>query len=285
LAGKILLSIYKLMRKIFGGKGLSKYSTVRSIKNYANSNLRTDIVTIQGHKIHLDPHDSMKLSINEIYEALEIELIKKEICLNDFVIDVGAHIGYHTLNMAKCVGENGKVFSFEPEPDNFCMLKKNVEVNHYSNVITENKAVGITNGKSILYTSQTHSGIHRMYPSKSCQKQIEINSVKLDDYFKKNNLLDKIKLIKIDVEGAELNVLQGSKEILSKSKNLLIFLEFIPNHIMDCGMIPKDILDFLQSYGFKIFCINEHKNKIEPVFNEKEIFDLFPHGINLFCKK
>jgi len=282
---KLLLPTYKWMRKILGGKGLTKYSTVRSIKNYANSNLRTDIVNIQDHKMYLDRHDSMKLSINEVYEPLEIELIKKEINLNDFVIDVGAHIGYHSLNMVKCVGKSGKVFSFEPEPENFSILKKNVEVNQYNNVITENKAVGSNNNKIILYTSQTHSGTHRIYPSKSCQNQIEIECVKLDDYFKKNNFLDKIKLLKIDVEGAELNVLEGSAEILTINKNLSIFLEFVPNHIRDCGMEPKDIIDLLQSYEFKISCINEHKKRIEPISNVKEILDLFPQGINLFCKK
>jgi len=285
LANKILLPTYKWMKKILGGKGLTKYSAVRSVKNYANSNLRTDIINIQGHKMYLDRHDSMKLSINEVYEPLEIELIRKEIKLNDFVIDVGAHIGYHTLNMAKCVGKTGKVFSFEPEPENFSILKKNVQVNEYQNIITKNKAVGSSNNKIILYTSQNHSGIHRMYPSKSCQNQIEIECVKLDDYFKKNNFLDKIKLLKIDVEGAELNVLQGSKEILSKNKNLSIFLEFVPKHIMECGMVPNDILNFLQSYEFKIFCINEHENRIDPISNEKEILNSFPQGINLFCKK
>ena len=89
----------------------------------------------------------MRLSTRGYYEPFITAFVKDMIKEGDIVIDIGAHIGYYTLLFSKLVGKTGKVFAFEAHPDNFTLLKQNVETNGYTNVVVENKAVSNYNGK------------------------------------------------------------------------------------------------------------------------------------------
>lgn len=77
----------------------------------------------------LEATDCLGLLTHEIHEPLMTEIIKRETKEGDVVLDIGAHIGYYTLMFARLVGKEGKVFAFEPDPDNFTLLKKNIEIN------------------------------------------------------------------------------------------------------------------------------------------------------------
>ena len=143
--------LYNIIRALIGGKGLSKYKIIRTSKKFAENNIHSSHVNVQGHEMYLDTSDSLRLSTNDVFEPYTTQVIKQNISSGDIVIDIGANIGYFTLIMAKCIRENGKVFSFEPEPKNFELLKKNVEINNYSNVILEKKAIGKKTGTTKLY--------------------------------------------------------------------------------------------------------------------------------------
>ena len=67
-------------------------------------------------------------------------LVKRIVRNGDIVVDIGAHIGYYTLIFARLVGPKGKVFAFEPEPNNFNLLIKNIKINGYKNIIPVQKA-------------------------------------------------------------------------------------------------------------------------------------------------
>jgi len=242
----------------------------------------------------LDPHDTLKLSTDGIFEPFETNLVKKSIKKGDVVLDIGANIGYYTLVFAKLVGEQGKVFSFEPEPFNFNLLKKNVEINNYQNVILQNSAVSNSEGKIKLYLSHEQSGTHRIYPSEICSKDyVEVKMMRLDDYFKKNSLAEKISFIKIDVEGAELGVLEGMESLLEQNKNLEILIEFIPPYIKEFGSNPMDLLNLLEKYNFKINLINNKTQKLEEIHDknillkkyENYVQGDYPEVTNLLCIK
>ena len=131
---KILNSVgYRLVSST--GLGLGRFKLVRIFANRMTAPIKNDFAIVMGNKMFLDPQDSLLLSINGIYEEFETELVSKEISKNDVVVDIGANIGYYTLIFAKLVGENGKVFAFEPDPSNFALLKKNVELNGFRNVV------------------------------------------------------------------------------------------------------------------------------------------------------
>ena len=174
--------------------------------------------------------------------------------------------------IAKLVGENGKVFAFEPEPSNFELLKKNIEINGYHNVVLEQKAVSDKSGDCILYTGQKSSGANRIYEPKKTKtqdfKSIKVSTVSIDDYLAVHNV-SRINFIKMDIEGAEFRALQGMKTLLEKNKNLTIFTEFDKLALEDSGINPENFLDFLLSDGFKIYFVDEEQNKIELIDKKK----------------
>jgi precorrin-6B methylase 2 len=137
----------------------------------------------------------------------------------DIVIDIGAHIGLYTIISSKRVGTNGKVVAIEAHPSNFEMLKSNIKLNQY-NTIMSNRA-------------------------RTEDKFVEVNANTLDYLLQLNKITD-VNWVKIDVEGAEFEVLKGASNVLSKSKDIALLIEVhgLDNHI--------PILEFVSSYNFKI---------------------------------
>jgi FkbM family methyltransferase len=210
---------------------------------------------IDGHKMWLDDKDSLGLSSNNgIFEPQEIELVKQHVSLGDTVLDIGANIGYYTLIFAKLVGEHGKVFAFEPDPTNFALLKKNVEINGYSNVILVPKAVSNENKKAKLYLCEQNQGMHRVYNSVFCNDSIDIEFLRLDDYFQD----DKINFIKIDIEGAEYAAIQGMQNLLNRNREAKLLTEFSPAASLENGIDSTDYLKILVDLGFNIYSVGEN---------------------------
>jgi FkbM family methyltransferase len=180
----------------------------------------------------------------------------------DIVVDVGAHIGRYTIIASKRVGANGKVIAIEAHPGNYEMLNRNIKLNGLTNVTTLNYAVYSKESKIKLYVPDEefgytmHHSIMFSYLSpkyslkgKENEKFIEVNANTLDNLLQKNGISREVNWIKIDVEGAEFEVLKGATEILSNSKDICLLIEvhnpYDTNHY-------KQIIDFLKHYNFKI---------------------------------
>jgi len=267
---KRLFLIYKASARILAGHRIGELYSIGVVHRFIVSSLKPDFVTIQGHRMFLDSKDSLRLSIFP-YEPFQTELAKKEIKKGDTVLDIGANIGYYALIFAKLVGEEGKIFAFEPDPDNFALLKKNVEINGYRNVILVPKAVTNKTGKIRLYLSDYNKGDHRIYDSHDGRNSTEIEAIRLDDYFKNYN--GRIDFIKMDIQGAEGGVIQGMPLLLQKTKNLKIATEFWPAGLKRFGIQPEGYLKLLLKRGFKLYHIDEQEKKIEPV-NIRKLLDM-----------
>ena len=288
---KTLFYLYQKGKNLLGGKGLTKYSFVRNIKNYSISHLQTDYAEVFGNKLFLNKK-GLALSISHYgtYEESEAKIMEEKIKVGNIVVDVGANIGLHTLNMAKIVGNTGQVFAFEPDPSNFEILEKNVKINNYQNIILEQKAVGDKHGRTTLYQSD-NPGNHRLFPlTKQAKGQIQVELTSLDKYFTDSNLANKINFIKIDVEGFEFSVLKGMKNILKNNKKIKILFENMQINTIQAGFTPIKVLNYLTSYDFKLFCLDDSTKKLLHVSNNEEILKLCatPNNyisINLFCEK
>jgi FkbM family methyltransferase len=200
------------------------------------------------------------------------------------VLDLGANIGYYTLIAANIVGENGEVFAFEPETDNFSILEKNIKLNGYKSITAVQKAVSDKTGKARLYLCREDSSMHSIYGMSNNQQFVEIETVRLDDYFKNYN--NSIDFIKIDIEGAEALALQGMSSILKKNKNLKILTEFNPFLLKKSGIKPEKYLESLVGWNFKLYHIHEKEKKLELV-TVKELMNKCPVGeyTNLLCSR
>ena len=178
----------------------------------------------------------------------------------DIVVDIGAHMGRYTIISSKRVGSNGKVVAIEAHPGNFEMLNRNIKLNQLTNVIPLNYAVYSKETKVKLYLPEQESGytIYNTIMSDRAgteDKFVEVNANTVDYLLKLNQIREEqVNWIKVDVEGAEFEVLKGATNVLSKSRDIALLIEI---HGLD-NYGP--ILNFLSLYNFKIEF--EKSNKI-----------------------
>jgi FkbM family methyltransferase len=140
----------------------------------------------------------------------------------DIVYDVGANIGYYAIGIARKVGSKGHVYAFEPSADASLTLKQNITDNNLTNTTIVPKAVSDKTGSIVFHLSEngTMSSIQTGYVDNSV-KSVEMPTISLDDFvFIDGNPPPKFVLI--DVEGAELLVLEGMKEVLKQHKPTII---------------------------------------------------------------
>jgi FkbM family methyltransferase len=208
------------------------------------------IEVIHGHKMQVD------ISLDGIHKCLYLfgyheresaEVFSEIIPKNATVVDIGANIGYYTLIEARVAN---KVYAIEPEPNNIKLLKKNVELNSYEDIIEVHQfAVSDVTGKATLTISDIPNQ-HRLQTPSDTQsgKSIEVKTITLDEFLKEKD----IDVVRIDVEGAEWLVINGMKELLSKEKPMRLFIEVHQNLIVDYMGDANALLDFLFKVGFSV---------------------------------
>ena len=138
--------------------------------------------------------------------------------------DVGANIGYATLLLAKCVGPSGRVLAFEPLAENFRMLEENILLNRHPNVTAENLALMAHAGRIELRTATPGAMTWAASAALDASKAVETQSaeaITLDEYAERNGIA-RIDFLKMDVEGAEADVLAGMTAILDRHKPVLL---------------------------------------------------------------
>jgi len=236
--------------------------------------------------MYLDSKDSNKLSFNEVYEYLVTELVQKEVKMGNVVLDIGAHIGYYALMFAKLVGPHGKVFAFEPEPGNFAILEKNVRVNDYQNVTLIQKAVSDRRDRTGLYLDDVGSGDNRIYDSHDGRRSLEVETIRLDDYFAGDR--GNIDFIKMDIQGAEYAALCGMANLLKRNKGVKLVTEFWPFVLAMNGVAPQAYLQLLIDHGFHLSNIDEGLGKVLPA-SIPELLAAYTiekqNQTNLFCTR
>lgn len=192
------------------------------------------------------------------------------------VVDVGANIGWYTAMASKLIGDQGKVFAFEPDPENFRLLCKNVSANQCNNVETSDWAVTDKTGKIQLFLCEENRGDHRIYKSDKSRRKIDVNATSLDDFFKNSPRVD---IIKIDVQGAERLVFSGMRKIIENNPRLSIMMEFCPAFLRMCNASPDEFLREIKNYGFSIYLIDEDREKLTSIDSVGQ------ESVNLFLKK
>lgn len=253
--------MYKLiipkLKYLLGGYGLRKNFLVTLLIN----SIKPRKVKVSGHTFYLNRGDTTVLEkmLSGSYEPEQTELFKNVVHPGDIVLDIGANVGYYTLLFAKTVGPYGLVYAFEPDPTNFKLLKKNIEVNGYNNIKAFPFAVSNSTRKGFLYLNDYNAGDHRIFDSKNNRKTVPIEIISLRDRFP--NL--RPNFIKIDTQGAEVEILKGIKNIIDDVHSISI--EYWPYGLNKAGYTGKDLCNILTDYGF-VYELNPNLYTIE---NEK----------------
>lgn len=178
------------------------------------------------------------------------------------VVDVGANIGMYTLHAARLLGGQGKVYSFEPAPLTFEILKDNVQVNGFLELgVIELNQAAVTDKAGIakLATFSNNSGHNTLFCGAEHRQWVEVRTVSLDQVLK---ALTHVDVVKIDAEGAEPLILRGMKETIARNPDIHILLEFAPEHLRRAGVEPGEFLGEISSLGFGVRRINEETGEL-----------------------
>ena len=288
------LKAFRLAVKPFLGKGLGEYRLLTEIYDrLVATTIPGSTINVNSYKMYVsqERHISVdpiteNLVLKGTWEPYTTDVFSKVLREGTTVIDIGANIGYFTLLAASRVGESGKVFAFEPEPQNYALLVKNINVNGFKNVQPFQKAVSRSTGKMALYLG-TQSGTHSLFSVReTTTKSITVDLVSLDEFFKEKKCA--IDVIKVDVQGAEMDVLMGMQTLIKDNYYLKIFTEFEPD-LEHAGFSVKEYWNKLTEFGFRyIYLINEEGRKLE-VADLQYAMEFCNTGqiasVNLLCSK
>lgn len=205
---------------------------------------------ILGHKMLVDITSGgiqKQLYLHGIHEPESTKIFSQIIPENARVVDIGANIGYYALIEAK---RAQKVYAIEPEPNNIEILRKNIALNNYENVVEVYQyAISDGRGTASLDISNVPNKYRLQSPLNLHQhKLIEVETITLDEFLGNMD----VDVVRMDLEGAEWLVINGMKNLIGKGKPLILFIEIHRELITDYGGDALKLLDFLFESGFKI---------------------------------
>lgn len=252
---------------------------------------------IRGHNgfvIEFFPQDFLGANTvgkGVLWEPHILAFINREESRLRHIIDVGANLGYHTLAFSRVVGEEGRVFAFEPQPQNFQLLERNVHIHN-----------GLKN------VDAYHIGCARepttaMIPLMNLDDRTPTNphinmgdfTLSLDGHTSPSYAnvacmpLDAfdfpaIDLIKIDVQGMEVDVLEGARQLMARDRPTII-IELESHQLQKMGKTCGDVVDLLRSMEYEVYYLDYeypsdhvcvHKDRVRD-FEERFRDVIFPH--------
>ena len=193
------------------------------------------------------------------FEKAELRFVEKCLAPGMCVLDIGAHHGLYTLLASKRVGSGGKVIAFEPSPRERRLLARNLRLNSASNAQIEPFALGHEPSKAELFLVQGgEDGCNSLRPpAVTASTKTETVDVKsLDGYLEKAGIV-KVDFVKLDVEGAEREVLLGAQRLLGVASRPVILAEVQDLRTEPWGYPAREILQILDRAGYDWFRILE----------------------------
>ncbi len=259
-------------------------------------------------RFRTSPEDPLRVRmklLTRTYEADTVELVRKVTRPGMIALDIGANVGYYTRLLSKLVGSSGHVLAFEPHPGSFILLRQNTV--QLKNVTLIEMAVGHTEGWATLYDSLPESGgsslrydarhvakLRATHAGQALAPRIledfstatyRVNTTSVDSLLSERKILE-VNVVKMDIEGAELDALRGMEGIIQSSKQLDMFIEFNPRTLRRFDSDPLELWSKLRDMKFEIMAIN--RKHLTPLTDEVSVLKLAQnmHGhVNLFCAK
>jgi len=211
-----------------------------------------------GIKYNLNIHNIVDCFIYFNIQEPSRERLNTLITKSNVFYDIGANIGHVSLVASSLINEKGVIYSFEPHPVSFNRFKNHVELNHISNIFAFNVGLGSTSSILNMLEVEGNAGANRILTSNVINSNfISINIVSLDEFIL-NNKADVPDLIKVDVEGYELEVFKGAENLLNNNKPNLFF-ELDERLLKLQNTSPIELLMFLSKFGYKFFNADDYE--------------------------
>ena len=217
-------------------------------------------------KMHIhgerDQFVSRRIREEGIWEPYETSLLLSMLRPGDVFVDVGANIGYFSVLAASVVGESGAVFAFEPDPDNFSLLRRNVALNgQQASIVAVRAALAAETGTGELFLSEDNLGDHQIYTTGDGRHSLPIRLVNGSDYL--GDRLSRMDLLKIDTQGSEYQVMAGLWPLLvalpTPPRNLI---ELTPLSLRQAGASGRALVELLGELKLPLWIVDHIEHRL-----------------------
>ncbi len=214
-------------------------------------------------------------SSGELPESATVSIVKQILSPGDCFLDVGANVGAYTLLGARLVGPTGTVIAVEPAPGTLFALHTTIGINGIGNIVDLHEcALGAQSGRAFLHLGRTSGHSSLLHIPGGTAERVEIAVATGTDIL--GNEVPT--LIKIDVEGWELEVLDGLRAVFELHKGIVVIVECSPVHIRKSGLSVDKWVKSLRWFGRQIWVIEEQGGQLVPLRDAKALTD---QGANL----
>lgn len=227
--------------------------------------LKLDLSLTQTVQLYV--HDSGDLHVSKAiketgqWEVFETQLIAA--CLQGAknFVDVGANIGYYSM-LAAALDPELAIWAFEPEPRNASLLLQSKALNGAANIHLEQAGLAGNNGQIALFLSEDNFGDHQIYDRGEARESVRVKLLNGSEFLSAK--LDTIDVLKIDTQGAEFEVISGLMNLLGKSRQVQMVLEFWPFGLRKSGAHGHQLLDLLVELDLPMHIIDHIGHQLIP---------------------
>ncbi|RDV37394.1 FkbM family methyltransferase [Bradymonadaceae bacterium TMQ3] len=260
MKSQVIRQLRRTSRFLYQHRGLARVSDAAR-RLAARFPLQVDLDDFDGDlhfRLDLNEHMGSQIFWRGFHSGPQLQLLSHLLKPDHVFIDIGANHGEFTVVAARHLPQ-GRVISFEPNESVHRRLRFNVEANHFENVTLSTSGLSDAPGVATIYASAnldhdgtTNQGLATLYPTESRGQVVHEIELTTLDTFVKDAALERVDLIKIDIEGAELSALKGADEVLTGFRPNII-LELNEGTCKSAGYTMSDLLDHLGGYGYTFF--------------------------------
>jgi len=221
--------------------------------------------------LNLSEYQMRLIYLLDLYEKNTVFQLKKLIEKTTYngkvtCIDVGANIGFYSLTVASIFRDKEcSVHAFEPNSYTYSLLKENVLENQKNNIILNQIGLADRNDSFTLSYYDGNLGAANIYSKISNNfKTQTIKTTTLDEYCNRNGI-ESTEIIKVDIEGGELDFFRGASNIISKSKKCILIVEIIEEHCQRAGYSADNLFDHIIKLGFDAYLPKAYPFKLKKV--------------------
>ena len=234
-----------------------------------------------GRSLHVqyDIRDEIQRHIYfGLYEPHIVSLVRAHLAGGDTFFDLGANVGYFSLLASEIVGEAGKVYAFEPVPENCRALERAIQANSLHNVVVEQAAVigpGCATANIFVRVGAGNSGLSSILDSRRYQTRLQqVPATTLDEYIARAGI-DRVRLMKIDIEGAEPMALQGAARLLAREDAPDVVCEVNQFLLRQRGMSGEDLAGLFSDFGYCVSGVGTHGLSSVAAVSRSEVFTVY----------
>jgi FkbM family methyltransferase len=183
------------------------------------------------------------------YEPTKAAFLRAHAPQGATVLDLGAHIGLFSVQLARSVGPSGRVISFEPAPQTAAVLRETIRYNSVESVVTvrQTAVAGRCGDAELFETGDECSNASGLVRTDRTRGSVHVAATTLDDLVDEERLT--VAVVKMDIEGAELEVLEGASAFLAEQGPAMT-IEVHPRELRASERDPKEVFDVLVAHGY-----------------------------------